>query len=260
MVKQYLYTIGYASFIHNNQVDIKRMMSTLRDCQVNYLVDVRSVPFSGQFPQANADYLKAAGKAYSIPYVHMPELGAKADAQQDVFSLASDVFFDSDVFPIAKSNRPEKTELKSSDYIVDFNKFRHDDYFISGLERIDVAYEKGFTLCLMCSEKNPMDCHRYFLISKSLANRFGERLEIRHITIKDGQLAFITQPELDEQLKDLVCTKRKLNDEILTPYWFGESILDKYYGDSQQAKLDDYCDRFWNLFHGWKKGNVNNYD
>lgn len=261
MVKQYLYTIGYTSFLYNNQLDIKRLMTTLRQYQVNYLVDVRSVPYSGQFPQTNADNLRAAGKAYGIPYVHMPELGAKADAQQDVFSLASEVFFDDDVFPIAKSNRPEKTELQSSDYIVDFNKFRHDDYFISGLNRIKVAYEKGFTLCLMCSEKYPMDCHRYFLISKALADRFGERLEIRHITLKNGQLSFLTQQELDRQLEDLVCTKRKLNKEaILTPSLLGDSILDKYCGDSQPAKFKDYCDRFWNLFHGWKKGNLNNYD
>ena len=86
MAKQSLYTIGYTSFVHNSEVDIERMMLTLRQLQVNYLVDVRSSPYSGQFPQTNCDILKGAGKAFGIPYVHMGELGAQAKVEQAVFS------------------------------------------------------------------------------------------------------------------------------------------------------------------------------
>ena len=100
--------------------------------------------------------------------MNMPEIGAKATNQQDVFSKATDIFLEQEVFPIAKSYRPEKTELHGSDIIVNFKKFRNDKYFISGLRRIEDAYAKDFTLCLMCSEKKPIDCHRYFLISKAL--------------------------------------------------------------------------------------------
>lgn len=261
MAKQSLYTIGYTSFVHNSEVDIERMMLTLRQLQVNYLVDVRSSPYSGQFPQTNCDILKGAGKAFGIPYVHMGELGAQAKVEQAIFSRASEIFFEQDAFPISKSNRPEHTELQPSEEIVDFNKFRHDDYFVSGLKRIEVAYQKGFTLCLMCSEKQPMNCHRYFLISRALNNKFGEWLEIKHIAIKDGQIVLLSQSDLDKQLEDTVCQKRHLTKEtLLTPSLLGGSLLDNYHGDSLQAKLDDYCDRYWNLMHGWKKGSVNDND
>ncbi len=191
----------------------------------------------------------------------MGELGAQAKVEQAVFSRASEIFFEQDAFPISKSNRPEHTELQPSEEIVDFNKFRHDDYFVSGLKRIEVAYQKGFTLCLMCSEKQPMNCHRYFLISRALNNKFGEWLEIKHIAIKDGQIVLLSQSDLDKQLEDTVCQKRHLTKEtLLTPSLLGGSLLDNYHGDSLQAKLDDYCDRYWNLMHGWKKGSVNDND
>ena len=186
----------------------------------------------------------------------MPEIGAKANSQQEVFSKASDIFFEQEVFPIAKSYRPEKTELLSSDEIVDFHKFRHDEYFISGLKRIEDAYDKNYTLCLMCSEKRPMDCHRYFLISKALEQRYGDWLEVRHIIEKaDGRIGYISNSDLDKQLERLVCKKTKVLDMI-----FKKEILDNYFGRTEQEKLYDFCDRYWNLLHGWKKFNYNNED
>ncbi len=40
MAKQSLYTIGYTSFVHNSEVDIERMMLTLRQLQVNFLKQI----------------------------------------------------------------------------------------------------------------------------------------------------------------------------------------------------------------------------
>ena len=184
----------------------------------------------------------------------MPEIGAKANNLQEVFSKASDIFFEQSVFPIAKSNRPEKTELLGSDEIVDFRKFRHDKYFISGLKRIEGAYDKGFTLCLMCSEKKPMDCHRYFLVSKAIEQRFGDWLEVRHIIENsDGDIGYISNYDLDKQLENFVCEKK----HALSPM-FKDDILDNYFGETEQEKINDFCDRYWNLLHGWKRFNYNN--
>lgn len=97
----------------------------------------------------------------------------------------------------------------ASDEIVDFRKFRCDEYFKKGLGRIEDAYDKGFTLCLMCSEKKPMNCHRYFLICKALENRFNEWLDIRHIVeISDGTIGYISNEDLDKQLEKIVCEKK----------------------------------------------------
>ena len=128
MRKQKLYTLGYTLFQNGSVIDIEKMFKTLREFNVSHLVDVRSVPYSKQYPQCNADNLKVAGKQFSISYIHIPELGAKASPMQDVYSKATDIFFES-IFPIPKSNRPENTELYANEEIVDFQKFRKDEYF-----------------------------------------------------------------------------------------------------------------------------------
>ena len=254
MSKKNIYTIGYTLFQNERGINVDALFKTLQEYNVQFLVDVRSVPFSKQYPQCNADNMKMACKNFGITYMNMPELGAKADSQQEVFSKASDIFFELEVFPIAKSYRPEKTELAGSDEIVDFNKFRHDEHFTSGLKRIEDAYDKDFTLCLMCSEKKPMDCHRYFLISKALEQRFGEWLEVRHITERpDGSSGCISNAELDKQLEEFVCVKK----HVLSPM-FKDDVLTNYFGDTEQEKINDFCDRYWNLMHGWKKFNYKN--
>ena len=257
MNKKYIYTVGYTLFQKGNAIDVNYLFDTLREYGVNFLVDVRSVPFSKQYPQCNADNMKIAGKELGIPCMNMPEIGAKASSLQDVFSKASDIFFEQEVFPIAKSNRPEKTELLGSDEIVDFRKFRHDEYFISGLKRIENAYDKNFTLCLMCSEKEPMNCHRYFLISKALEQRYGDWLEVRHIVERsDGGICFISNSDLDKYLEKSICKKKDILN-LLNPM-FKDEILDNYFGKTEQEKLNDFCDRYWNLLHGWKRFNYNN--
>lgn len=254
MNKKYIYTVGYTLFQQGNTINVESLFDTLKKYDINFLIDVRSVPFSKQYLQCNADNMKVAGENQGIPYINMPEFGAKVDSWQEVFSKASDIFFEKEIFPIAKSYRPEKTELLASDEIVDFRKFRHNEHFASGLRRIEDAYDKDFTLCLMCSEKNPMDCHRYFLISKALEQRFGDWLEVRHIIEKtDAGIGYISNYELDRRLKELVCEKKR----VLSPM-FKDEILDNYFGDTEQEKLNDFCDRYWNLLHGWKRFNCNN--
>ena len=34
---------------------------------------------------------------------------------------------------------------------------------------------------------------------------------------------------------------------------FEPAKIDNYYGDTIADKIDDFCDRYWNLMHGWKK-------
>ena len=93
MEKRKLYTLGYTLFQNGSIIDIESMLTTLKNFNVSHLIDVRSMPYSKQFPQCNADNLKVAAKHFSITYCHVPELGAKASPLQDVFSKASDIFF-----------------------------------------------------------------------------------------------------------------------------------------------------------------------
>lgn len=260
MDKQKLYTIGYTLFSGRNGIDTDKMFETLRNYNVSYLADVRSIPFSKQHPQCNSNCLKSVGTRFSVPYIHIPELGAKASPEQDVFSKAMDIFFD-DIFPVAASKRPEKTELRRDDEIVDFNKFRNDDFFLQGIKRIENAYDKNYTLALMCSEKDPINCHRYFLVSRKIEQVFGEWIEVEHIIKSENEeITTITNKELDKLLSDTIFKKEEVKKMNLLEkdLFSGEAKIDNYFGKDYQEKVQDFCDRYWNLMHGWKKSDNNN--
>ena len=82
MNKKHIYTVGYTLFQEGNIIDVNRLFDTLRKYGINFLIDVRSVPFSKQYPQCNADNMKIAGKELGIPYMNMPELALKQVANK----------------------------------------------------------------------------------------------------------------------------------------------------------------------------------
>jgi hypothetical protein len=248
-----LFTLGYTLFQKESGIDIEAMFHVLQVLNVTHLVDVRSVPYSRNYPQCNADNLKGAGSFYSIPYLHVPELGAKADPSQDVFSRASEIFFE-DIFPISKSNRPENTALLADERIVDFQKFRNSDLFSDGIGRIKTAYEKNYTLAIMCSEKSPVDCHRYFFVSKRIEQTLGDWVQVEHVVAPLGDVPYtISNEEVTRQLTHIVLSREEIRKlDIQNPSLLEPAKIDNYFGDTLQEKLADFCDRYWNLMHGWK--------
>ncbi|MEB3464351.1 DUF488 domain-containing protein, partial [Pasteurella multocida] len=117
---------------------------------INFLVDVRSSPYSKYYPDFNRENLKIISLQYQIKYVFMGDtLGGRPDD------------------PTCYSSEKDK-EGKSQ---VLYNEIKKKDFFINSIERLVVANNKKIKIACMCSELNPCDCHRSKLIGEVLYNK-----------------------------------------------------------------------------------------
>lgn len=254
MNKPRLYTVGYTLFSNEKYIDIVRMLKTFNEFNITHLIDVRSIPYSKTYPECNTENLKLISKQFNISYSFMPELGARINSLANVFSKAIDIFFEK-IFPISKSNRPDCTELNEDDEIVDFYKLRSNEYFLEGVRKIEIAYDKSYTLVLMCSEKMAINCHRYFLISKEIEKKLGDSIEIEHIVQdENGNIITISNNILNSQLLETVLKRSEIKAlDILNSNLLDPAPIDNYFGNTIDEKLNDFCYRYWNLLNGWKK-------
>jgi uncharacterized protein (DUF488 family) len=142
---------------HSNH-PIERFVALLRSAGVQRLVDVRSMPWSRRFPQFGRERLANSLKAAGIDYVWEGEaLGGKPKAGGSYHDAAE---------------RPE---------------------FKAAIDRL-IADGADTTLCLMCAEKEPLECHRTVLVSRRLAER---GVAIEHL-LADG--AVRPHAEVEEAL------------------------------------------------------------
>ncbi len=194
-----VYTVG-----HSNH-DIEYFLELLQEYKIDCIVDVRSVPASSYNPQYNREPLSAFLKLHSINYLHFgKEFGAR---------------------------------LTDSDYWdeegrVDFRLWQKSRPFQDGVERVDMGAEKGFRIALMCSEGNPLECHRFSMISGYLEEN---GMEVRHI-LKDKKL--MTNAELEQAALE------KYKKKIPQPSLFEPNV------DEKMQRAAAY--RLHNQEVGWK--------
>jgi uncharacterized protein (DUF488 family) len=169
-MKLKIYTVGHSKH------EIGYFIDLLKTHGVNCVVDVRSVAASRFNPQYNKNKLAVSLKDAGITYLHMPdEFGARQTAP-DVLTNGQ----------------------------VDFQKVRKSRKFRSGVERLKEGIKKGYQIALMCAEADPLECHRFSMISVDLkSNGF----DITHI-LKDA--ATIKNADLEQELL------KKYKKKILT--------------------------------------------
>lgn len=143
-----IYTIGYSPHTRDS------FLACLRKHAVTAVVDVRSVPYGIYHPEFNRETIKSFLQKQGLVYVF---LGNAVGAR----------FEDPSVYDEGRA---------------DYEKIAMHPLFRHGLERIRHGADL-FSLVLMCAEKDPIDCHRAILISRSLRNEFN----IKHI-LEDGSL------------------------------------------------------------------------
>lgn len=135
-----LYSIGHS----NKSVD--ELIRELRLFGIQYLIDVRSMPYSKYHPQFNRELLRTVITNSGIIYGYMGDI---------IGGLP---------------NRIEHDDCYTNDK-VDYGKIKNKPFFIKGIERLVKANMQHNVTCLMCSEGDPHMCHRSKLIGEALRER-----------------------------------------------------------------------------------------
>jgi uncharacterized protein (DUF488 family) len=192
-----IYTIGHS----NHPID--KFLSLLRGSSITAVADVRSQPYSRHYPQYSQKELKNTLQKAGIAYVFLgKELGARSEN------------------PACYRQGKVSYELLAKEPL-----------FSEGLNRLSKGMEK-LRIAIMCSEKDPLNCHRAILVARSLHEN---GTVVKHI-LADGRLE--PHAELESRmLKTLKMAELELfrtHEEILSEAYerHGEDIA--YQDDSKR--------------------------
>jgi uncharacterized protein (DUF488 family) len=183
IVMDKIYTIGCSTHTMEN------FSTLLANHNIDTIVDVRSMPFSRHTPQFNQDNLKRILSKHRIHYLDFSEEFGARRKEKEVYS----------------------------DGVVDFNKVRNLGVFTKGISRIETGLNKNYLIALLCTEKDPINCHRSLLVSRALSDVL--KINIGHILF-DGNI--IDHHDVEEKMlklsgleTDMFMTDReKLLDEV----------------------------------------------
>jgi uncharacterized protein (DUF488 family) len=131
-----LFSIG-----HSN-IPGERFVAMLRSAGVNAIADVRTTPASRRFPWFSGKNLARTLQGEGMFYVPFGE---------------------------TFGGRPRNPALYR-DGVADYEKMARQPKFCAGLDRL-LAVAAQHHVCLMCAEREPLDCHRCLLVSRALAER-----------------------------------------------------------------------------------------
>ena len=154
-----VFTIGHSTLSY------EVFLSLLRLAGITAVADVRTAPFSRHNPQFNKDTLRQELKTDGIAYVFLGgELGGRPSAPS---------FY--------------------CDGVADYERMAKTSSFADGLDRVILGGER-YRIALMCSEHDPLDCHRCLLVGRALKQR---GLNVAHI-LSDGRRK--SQTQIEDQL------------------------------------------------------------
>ena len=140
-----LYTIGHS----NVQAD--DLLKLLIDKGIKVLVDVRSIPHSEYTPWFDKDELARMLDSNNIMYLYMGDLLGGKPADKSCY----------------RDGRP------------DYNLIREKNFYQKGIERLVNGIVK-YPVAIMCSEEDPIKCHRRNLIGLDMYKKGVKIIHIRH--------------------------------------------------------------------------------
>jgi uncharacterized protein (DUF488 family) len=157
-----VWTIGHSAH------SWERFVALLRNTGITAIADVRTSPYSRFSPHFNRDELRDELRLDGISYVFLgKELGGRPAGRR---------FY--------------------CEGVADYEKMAQAEDFKKGLERIVKGAGK-YKIALMCSEQDPLDCHRCLLVGRALAEH---GIWVGHIQDKG---AIATQEQIENRLLEL---------------------------------------------------------
>lgn len=131
-----LFSIG-----HSN-IPADRFVALIRDAGVTAVTDVRSAPYSRFFPWFSRKPLEQRLAAEGVNYLACGD---------------------------ALGGRPRDQSLYR-DGVADYEAMARTAEFRNGLDSLGAGITKH-RVCLMCAEREPLDCHRCLLVARALGDR-----------------------------------------------------------------------------------------
>ncbi|HET6401945.1 MAG TPA: DUF488 domain-containing protein [Candidatus Kapabacteria bacterium] len=187
--------------LHNNTVftighsthPIDKFLQLLSQHRIQAIADARSVPYSKYQPQFGKEVLAKALKTRGIDYVFLgKELGARSD--------------------------------DPSCYVegrVQYRKLAETSSFRSGLDRV-IRGSRNQRIAIMCTEGEPLECHRTLLVSRELTP-LG--VTIVHIH-SDGHL------ESHHDILERLLSELKMQDDFFCTH---DELIERAYAKQESA-------------------------
>jgi len=189
-----IFSIGHSTHTY------ERFLELVRKVDVTAIADVRTSPFSRHFPHFNRDVLKSDLRADGIVYSFLgKELGGRPTSRQ---------FY--------------------CDGVADYERMAQSPDFARGIQRVLEGAQK-YRIALMCSEHDPLDCHRCLLVSRALAE---QGVGVKHI-LANGTI--VDHRDIEVQL--LKSEGRESTDLFLLP---GQRLAEAY---RKRARKVAYIER-----------------
>lgn len=181
---------GFVTIGHG-RTDLQTFIKTLYRYKVNCIVDVRSSPYSKVSPQFNKESFREQLDKWNITYKW---LGSSL------------------------GGRPSDSSVYDEDGVVDYNKLIQSPAFSDGLKELE-ELSVPYNVAIMCSEHDPMKCHRFLAISKELYRR-----EYRILHVSDMH-HYSKQADLEDKLVKLHFGEYFQMDLFFNP----ENVLEESY-------------------------------
>ena len=175
-----VYTIGHSNHPSETLLDL------LSQHNIQVLVDVRSTPYSRHNPQYNRETIKATVEAHGFEYRYAADyLGGRP---KDPALLRSE------------DDPPNDDNWGYPD--VNYGAVMRSEYYQRGIARL-LELAADSRVAVMCSEGNPLDCHRHHLIARSLVDPLvkvtDKEVHVLHIK-RDGTLETVKPDDFKTQL------------------------------------------------------------